>query len=354
MGITARTTELRRVLVLYNTDWDAELKSASPADVSAVEEAAIAVQRAVVDYGYACDLAGVHGDDLGDLIASLRRNRPDLVFNLVESLVGDTRNEVVVPSVLDLMQIPYTGPGPFTIGLCLRKDRAKEALAAHAIATPEYRVLAAEADLLSLPELSYPMFVKLVREDASIGIEASNLARDPAALRERARQLWEQYRQPVIAERFIEGREVNVTVMGNGADLRCLPLFEIDFASMPAGRPHIVSYAAKWDENHVDYAGTKPVPLRAGSPELCAAIERGAMATFRAMGMRDFGRVDMRIDRDGRPWVIDVNPNCDLSPGAGVAKAAEAAGMSYPQLCGRICDTAWKRTVDASPGDPVA
>ena len=146
-----------------------------------------------------------------------------------------------------------------------------------------------------------------------------------------------------FAEAYIDGREVNVTVMDSEDGLMTLPLHEISFADMPEDRPRIVSYAAKWDENHVDYEGTKPVPMKGVSPELENAIVTTSVAAFEALGLRDFGRVDLRIDADGKPWVIDINPNCDLSPDAGVARAALVAGMSYPELCGRVCKSAWRR-----------
>src|SRR5690606_22886546 len=99
----------------------------------------------------------------------------------------------------------------------------------------------------------------------------------------------------------------------------------------------------KWDERHVDYEGTKPVPMRDVSPELARALEVAAVRSFHALGLRDFGRVDLRVDGDGRPWVIDVNPNCDLSPDAGFARAARASGLDYPRTIGRICELAWER-----------
>jgi D-alanine-D-alanine ligase len=152
-----------------------------------------------------------------------------------------------------------------------------------------------------------------------------------------------EYRQAVLAERYIAGREVNVTLVGNGNELRVLPPHEIDFGAMPSDRPHIVSYAAKWDERHVDYVGTKPVPLRASTPELLAKIESVARAAWTALGLRDYGRVDLRIDEVGEPWVIDINPNCDISPDAGAARAAAAAGLPYDDFVSAIAMTAWRR-----------
>jgi len=134
-----------------------------------------------------------------------------------------------------------------------------------------------------------------------------------------------------------------LTLLGNGADLQMLPLHEIDFAQMPADRPRIVSYAAKWDEHHVDYAGTKAVPLQGASPELIANVERVARGAWHALGLRDYGRVDLRVDATDTAWVIDVNPNPDISPDAGVARAAQLTGMSYPQLIAHIASVAHRR-----------
>jgi D-alanine-D-alanine ligase len=185
--------------------------------------------------------------------------------------------------------------------------------------------------------------LKLAHEDASVGITEENRVTTPAELRKRARDLMLEFRQPVLAERYVDGREVNVTLIGNGAELRVLPLHEIDFAAMPADRPRIVSYAAKWDENHVDYAGTKPVPLRNASPAFVANVERVAREAWDAMGLRDYGRIDLRVDGANVPWVIDVNPNPDISPDAGVARSARLAGMSYPQMIAHIADVAYRR-----------
>ena len=129
-------------------------------------------------------------------------------------------------------------------------------------------------------------------------------------------------------------------LFGSGNRVEVLPLHEIDFAAMPADRPKIVSYAAKWDENHVDYAGTKPVPLKGLPDVVCGEIERVARAAWNAVELRDYGRVDLRVDDAGVPWVIDVNPNPDISPDAGVARAAQAAGMGYPQMVNRIAELA--------------
>ncbi len=336
---------LRRIIVLYNTDYgDDEV------DASSVELSARAIRTALVDAGYATEQVGLRGLDVFDVLAGVRAKRPDLVFNLCESMAGDARNEPTLAGLLDLYGIPYTGADLLGLASCLHKQRTKEILTARAIATPPYRYLPelAELDDAGLDALDYPWFVKLAHEDASVGITEQNVVRSAAELRARAGELMREHHQGVIAERFVDGREVNVTLLGNGRELRVLPLHEIDFAAMPGDRPKIVSYAAKWNEAHVDYAGTKPVPLRDAGPALVAAIEATARAAWTALGLRDYGRVDLRVDAAGKPWVIDVNPNCDISPDAGVARAAAAAGTSYTQLIDTIAQTAWRRITAAA------
>lgn len=343
----AAMQRLSRIAVLYNSDFDAE---AAATDVVSVEASARALVRALVDCGFEVELVGLHGREVLAVIEKLRVARPDLVFNLCESMAGNPCNEPTFVGLLDLFDIPYTGADLLGLASCLHKRRTKDILNARGIPTPPHRFLAEPVALddPGLDGLDYPWFLKLAHEDASVGITEENLVATPAALRDRARALMQHYRQPVLAERYIDGRELNVTLIGNAPELEVLPLHEIDFAAMPADRPRIVSYAAKWDESHVDYAGTKPVPLRNATGALVTEVERVARGAWDALGLRDYGRIDLRVDGDGTPWVIDVNPNPDISPDAGVARAARIAGMSYSQLIARIADVAYRR-IQAHP-----
>jgi D-alanine-D-alanine ligase len=326
-----------RVIVLYNVDYGDETP-----DASSVAGVANAIVEALRGRGHTAKSIAVQGLDVADVLERVRLAAPDLVFNLCESMAGDPRNEPTFVGMLDLFRIPYTGADLLALASCLYKHRTKDILVGRGVPTPPFRVFD-RAALADVGTLDYPWFLKLLHEDASIGITEENVVRSPSELRKRALAMIEEYKQPVLAERYIEGRELNVTLLGNGDDLRVLPLHEIDFAAMPAGRPRIVSYAAKWDESHVDYAGTKPVPLRDATPALVEAVERAARGAWSALGMRDYGRVDLRVDADGQPWVIDINPNPDLSPDAGVARSAKAAGMSYGELVDTIATLALRR-----------
>jgi len=335
---------LRRTVVVYNTDFESGT-TISPIEATSIREAAAAVRDGLVAAGLDSKLVGVHGHDLADRVRELRADPPDVVFNLCESLAGDSKNEPAMPAMLDLHALLYTGSSALGLGLSLYKHKTKDVLRGRGVATPPHLYLASPEGLEAAPlaQLDYPWFLKLASEDASVGITADNVARDADGLRARARALFAEFKSPLIAERYIEGREVNVTLLGNGADLQVLPLHEIDFSKMPADRPRIVSYAAKWDEKHVDYEGTKPVPMREVGSDVIAAIEHTARAAWHAVGLRDYGRIDLRIDAAGRPWVIDVNPNCDISPDAGAARAARAGGLDYPTFVRRIAEAAWRR-----------
>ena len=330
-----------RIIVLYNSDYDEE----PSIDAASVADSARSIQHALTASGFDVELIGVHGLEVFEVLTRLRASAPDLVFNLCESMSGEPRNEPTLAGLLDLFGLRYTGADLPALAACLHKRRSKDLMVGRGIPTPPHKFLASLADLAdpALETLDYPWFLKLSHEDASIGITEENLVRTPAELRARAAAMIREYEQPVLAERYVDGLEINVTLIGNGDELDVLPLHEIDFGAMPAGRPRIVSYAAKWEEGHVDYAGTKPVPLRDANPALVAACEQVARDAWDAHGLRDYARVDLRVDREGQPWVIDVNPNPDISPDAGVARSAAAAGMSYDALIMKLAAIAMRR-----------
>ena len=274
----------------------------------------------------------------------------DVVFNLCEALDCDSRHEIVIPSLLDLMGVTYTGSAPFALGLALRKDRAKEVLRARGIPTPAAVCVESEDALpgiLAALALPFPLIVKPTREDASVGIHASSVAHDLASLERAARAVLRDLDQPALIERFIDGREIYVSLLGN-APPRALPFHEIDFTDLPEGLPRIVSYAGKWDVESMECIGTRPTRCLIDEP-LRERVEQVARAAFTALDLCDYARIDVRLAADGTPYVIDVNPNCDLSADAGFARAAGYDGLAYAVLIEEVCLAALARRTPARP-----
>lgn len=286
-------------------------------------------------------------DEPKTLIALLKRTKPALAFNLCESLRGDPRYEIPVPVILESFGVAYTGNTPFALRQCLDKATAKQTLGDAGVSVPGGDVVRCEADVARL-EGPLPAMVKPSREDGSIGIENSSVCRDLSRLRKRARFVLEKMKQPAIVEAFVDGREFNVSVLGDEKP-QTLPLAEIDFAGLPADAPKIVSYRAKWNTRTAEYKGTVP-KFGLEDEALTRKLRLTALAAFRALGLRDYARVDMRVDASGNPFVIDVNPNCDIAPDAGFCKAAARAGLDYTRLIHTIAGFALERSRRPPPG----
>jgi D-alanine-D-alanine ligase len=345
-----------RVAVIFNRDFeDAESDPENRARED-IQNVARDVMRVLETADHPVRAFGVREDVYGT-IKDLKAYRPAVVFNLCESLRGDNRFEALMPLLLDFEGLVYTGSAPQPLLQALHKDKAKQQLLAAGVSTPR-AVTIADLDHLELPEtasrlsaLGFPLIVKPTREDASVGIASASVVRTPQQLSQRVRHVLTTYRQPTLVEQFIEGREINVSILDRpqaaGTQPEVLPLHEIDFGEMPADRPHIVSFEGKWVEDSAEFRGTRPVPCEL-SPELRERVASTALQAFQALDLRDYGRVDLRLDAGGQPWVIDVNPNCDLSgDGGGFARAARAAGLSYADLVLRLLALAMNRRQDA-------
>lgn len=320
-----------KVAVLYNVDWTPDLDDfTARADV---EKTAHAVAAAIAsEKGHHAELVPVQGRSLA-FIDKLEKMKPNAVFNLCETLDGNAQNEALIPALLDFLKLPYTGSGVLTLATALRKDRTKELLRARGVSTPE-AVAYSAVPSGKLP-FAFPAIVKPNSEDGSLGIHSGSVVRTHADLKARAKALLRLYKGSVLVEQFIDGREIIVPLLEQAPgsrDFVPLPFSEIDFSEMPAHLPRIVTYEGKWVEDSDDYRGS----TTRVSPKLPAALSKRIMQTAReafiALECRGYGRVDMRIDKKGVPFVIDVNPNCDLSPGGGFFRAAKAAGMSYADM----------------------
>lgn len=298
------------------------------------------IARALRQGGHKVSVLGVHGD-LKRLINGLNRRKPDLVFNLMETFGETELGAVGVAGLLDLLSLPYTGGGPGEIYMQEDKALSKKLLAYEKVPCPDFAVFSRDADFETGGNLRPPFFVKPLRMDASIGIDAGSLVRTVKELMERVVYIHEQVQDSALAEEYVEGREFYVGVLGNQEPI-AFPPIEMDFSGMPDGTPHILDARAKWDEKSAEFQGTKAV-LAEISEELRARLQKVALDAYRALRVRDYGRVDLRLTEAGEIYVIEVNASCYLEQSSEFARAAEAAGYDYPRLIGRIVELAQER-----------
>ncbi len=312
------------------------------------------VQRALIPTGHETKITAV-ALDVYKLIDELRDDRPDMIFNLCESLDGDPTQEMNIAALFEILKIPYTGSRALTLGLALNKWRVKEILNYYEIPTAPHYVCANSGEFrnngYSKLKDKFPLIVKPSREDASIGIENKSVVYNDRELKERIEFILDEHKQPALVEQYIDGREINVSVVGNvkkdESDLIVFPVSEIDFSDMPDDYQKIVSYNSKWMYKTVEFAGTKAVcPAKYISPELEERIKETAKKVYRIIGASDYARVDFRV-KDNVPYVLEMNPNPDIASDAdedtGFTRSGKAYGWSYEELIQRIIGFACER-----------
>jgi D-alanine-D-alanine ligase len=269
------------------------------------------------------------------------RRKPDLVFNLMETFRDGQLGAVGVVGFFDLLGIPYSGGGPGEFYIQEDKALSKRLLAFEGVKYPEYAVFSQDADLETEGHLRMPLFVKPLRMDASIGIDKKSLVHSTKELLERVTLIHKQVHDSALVEEYIEGREFYFGVLGN-QEPQAFPPIEMDFSAMPKGAPHVLDSKAKWDEKSPEYKGTKAVVADVPD-ELRAKLQKTAVDAYRAVRVRDYGRIDMRLTEAGEVYVIEVNASCYLEQSGEFASAARVAGIDYPTLINRIADLAAER-----------
>lgn len=307
-------------------EWD------DPATISAIEAALAHVGRVV----------RLEANDT--FPQRLFHARPDIVFNVAEGLTGRNR-ESHVPSFCEFWNIPYTGSDPLTLGLCADKGRTKEILMHYGIPTAEFAVVRSPRDLESLPAL--PVIVKPLYEGSSKGITQASFCRTATDVRDAASTIVHTYDQPAIVERWLAGREFTCAVVGNGDAARVLPIVEIDFSVLPKDALPFYSYEAKWlwdtPDNPLDMYCC-PARISSG---LAESIRDVALAGYRALGCRDWARIDIRCTDRDEPHVLEVNPLPGIIADPAITScfptAARAAGLSYDQMVLSVLDAAMER-----------
>jgi D-alanine-D-alanine ligase len=289
----------------------------------------------------------IHLEATLELPARLQSERPDIVFNIAEGRGGKNR-ESLVPAMCEYLDVPYSGSDPLTLSLCLDKSRTKEILSYYAVPTPAFTVVERAVDCQSIDRgLRYPLFVKPVHEGSSKGITERNFCRTPADLASQVMYLLETYDQPVLVEEFLPGAEYTCAVLGNGPRARVLPIVGLNFDALPDGAVPVYGFEAKWvwDQPDAPLAIFDcPAPM---APSLRRTVEATTLRAYRALGCRDWARIDVRLDGQGVPNVIEVNPLPGILPDPAdnscFPKAAQAAGMSYERLIQACLTSAGER-----------
>lgn len=256
----------------------------------------------------------------------------DLVFNLFEGFDGCPKTEAIIADILSELLIPYTGCPGAALALALDKAKTKALLSASGIETPEFQLLSPET--LGQFCLKYPCIVKPCGEDASHGLSEDSVVNDYSSLKKQLIKVSGLFGGKALVEQFLQGREFNATVIGNKEPV-VLPISEIVY-SLPPSMPRILTFASKWDTQSTYYQCTKAVcPAEIGDEDN-EVITQTAVSVFKLLGCRGYARVDMRMDAEGRVKVLEVNPNPDISHGAGVARQVKAAGLTFAQFIRNI------------------
>jgi D-alanine-D-alanine ligase len=335
-----------KVIVLYDRVLVDQDESAAPADKSPVvrtldkKEVEEEVAEALSKLGHQPVMHELDGS--AKSLLALARADCDLLFNLTESFGNDDTADFKIAAYLDLIGKNYTGSG--SRGLMLAQDKAiaKKIFAFHGIHTPVF-AKSFRGRLDFSHDLEFPVIVKPAREDGSIGIEFSAVVTSIRELMERIDWLHQHFDSPVLIEEYIDGRELYVGVLGNDKP-EPLPVIELDLSKLPQGTPRIAGAEVKWGKGTAAYRDTKSVVATDLPEETIASLQKIAVAAYEALELRDYGRVDMRLQPDGRIHVIEVNPNPWLSSRAELAMAARKAGRTYPQLIEEIVELASSRS----------
>lgn len=330
MKIALIVTKREDMRKTYTKDW---VDRAVYDDIIAVEKSLHELGHTVVKY--IADL---------DLFDNLISNKPsiDLVFNLCDDgFFADSQLEPHLPAVLDVLGILYTGSGYLTLALCLNKLRAKELFIANRLPTPKFQIFESENDKLK-NNFKFPLIVKPVHEDASIGIKDESVVNNESELRKRIRVVIKEYNQPALVEEFIDGREFYVGILGD-KQKEALPVAELVFGDFPEKKPRIFSYSAKWDEKSIEFNETEESCPANIDKELEKKLIGLALQASKILLCRDYVRIDFRVDKNGNPFILEVNPNPDLSPEDWLALMAKEKGYSYTELINRIIKSALQR-----------
>ena len=305
-----------------------------------VEQTAREVLATITELGYTSFILPLHKSFMY-FLNRLKDLNADVVINLCEAFAGYPQLESNVAAAFELIGVAFTGNDSRTLALCLNKFKTKAILKSCGLPTAPAKLVDTPDVKLDIP---FPVIVKPNREDASLGVDTDSVVSDQEGLQKQIQKILEVYEQPVLVEAFIDGREFNVAVLEDGKP-EALPVSEIDFSQMPEGQARILCYEAKWLTDDVLYRATPPVCPAQVDDALKGKLQEMAVKAFQAVECRDYARVDFRMDKKGKVYILEVNPNPDISLNAGFARALGAAGIEYRMFWQKLIEKALARKV---------
>lgn len=274
-------------------------------------------------------------DDLGDIRRASEEWKPHIAFNLLEGFDDITIFDQNVVSHLELLKLSYTGCNPRGLLLARDKSLSKKLLAYHRIPVPEFEVCRIGRPIRRPKRLPFPLIVKSLTQEASIGISQASVVDSDEKLKERVTFIHESIRTAAIVEQYIEGRELYVGIVGNQA-LQVLPVWELFFTNMPDGAKRIATDRVKWSVKYQKKYGIDSGPARELPQEKCDEIQHLCKRAYRALELSGYARIDLRMDDAGNVWVLEANPNPQIARGEDFAASAENVGLSYEAVLQRI------------------
>jgi D-alanine-D-alanine ligase len=280
-------------------------------------------------------------DGRNQTLLSLAKCSADLVFNLTESYAGDDTMDKNIAAFLEMLHLPYTGGSPQALYLAQDKAIAKKIFDFHKIKTPDFAV-SYKGRTDHSHDIKFPLIIKPVSEDGSIGIDSGSVVESVKDLMERIHYIHEEFDSPALIEEYIEGREIYAAILGN-ENPEVLPLIELDLSKLPKGTPRIAGQDVKFFRETEAYKVTKSAPVEDLDEETTQRLQDIALAAYRALKLRDYGRIDMRLNDKGEVYVIEANPNPWLASTAEFAMAAKKAGYTYAEMIDKIAKLAYNR-----------
>jgi D-alanine-D-alanine ligase len=284
--------------------------------------------------GHEVQPLAVH-DDLGDIRRASEEWKPHIAFNLLEGFDDITIFDQNVVSHLELLKLPYTGCNPRGLLLSRDKSLSKKLLAYHRIRVPDFDVYRIGRPVRRPKRLAFPLMVKSLTQEASIGISQASVVESDEKLKERVAFIHESIGTAAIAEQYIEGRELYVGILGNQA-LQALPVWEMFFTNMPPDARRIATDRVKWSVKYQKKYGIDSGPAKELSEAACDALQHTCKRAYRALELSGYARIDLRLDEAGNAWVLEANPNPQIAKGEDFADSAEKAGIGYEALLQRI------------------